>query len=265
MLLKSVGIPYVSIDEYKMSELSDGAYVVADRSALYVNNDRSRRVQTDMYRGILPGQISNQVLTPEGTPVIKMLFLAADPSDETRLRLGEESREIEARIRAAEHRNRFKVVKEFSVRVSDITERMLRHKPTIVHFSGHGSRLGGLIFENDAGKGQEVSSEALVRMFKVFNRSVRCIVLNACYSEATASLFKEHIDCVVGMSKAIGDKAAINFAWSFYQALAYAEDLQTAFDLAVAQLHAEGLGEEDTPKLICRNGIDPSQTKLVGV
>ena len=53
--------------------------------------------------------------------------------------------------------------------------------------------------------------------------NIRCVVLNACYSEAQAQAIAEAIDCVVGMTSAVGDDAAIEFATAFYRALGYGE------------------------------------------
>jgi hypothetical protein len=54
------------------------------------------------------------------------------------------------------------------------------------------------------------------------------------------------------MSIEVGDLAAIGFAAAFYQAIGYGEDMETAFKLACNQIDLEGLGEQDTPKLISR-------------
>ena len=61
-------------------------------------------------------------------------------------------------------------------------------------------------------------------------------MLNACYSEAQAQAIAKHIDCVVGMTTAVGDDAAIDFATAFYRALGYGRDVQTAFDLGTNQI-----------------------------
>lgn len=49
------------------------------------------------------------------------------------------------------------------------------------------------------------------------------------------------------MNRAIGDKAAINFAVAFYDALAAGEDVEFAFELGRSQL--VGLKESQTPVL----------------
>ena len=76
---------------------------------------------------------------------------------------------------------------------------------------------------------------------------------------AQAAGIAESIDCVVGMSAAIGDESAIAFAASFYQALGYGRSIQTAFDLGCGQIDLQGLGEEDTPKLKVATGVDAAK------
>ena len=73
------------------------------------------------------------------------------------------------------------------------------------------------------------------------------MVLNACYSEVQAEAISQHINHVIGMNRAIGDKAAINFAVAFYDALAAGEDVEFAFELGCSQLI--GLKENQTPVL----------------
>jgi len=83
-------------------------------------------------------------------------------------------------------------------------------------------------------------------------------VLNACFSQIQAEAIAENIDCVVGMSTAVGDEAAISFASAFYQALAYGRTVRTAFDLGCNQIDLESLGEQDTPQLLAKRA-DPAQ------
>ena len=48
---------------------------------------------------------------------------------------------------------------------------------------------------------------------------VQLVVLNACYSAPIATALLAHVDCVVGMTGAIQDNAAQNFAIGFYGGL----------------------------------------------
>lgn len=183
---------------------------------------------------------------------IRILFLAANPTDTPSLRLDEEVRAIDSALRSAEYRDRFDIKQHWAVRVIDIQGLLLRHKPDIVHFSGHGSGSGGIILQNEAGQSQPVPVRALSRLFAVLKDNVRCVVLNACYSAEQAAAIAEHIDCVIGMSSAIGDDAAISFAAAFYQGLGYGCNLKTAFELGCVQIDLENLDEQDTPKLMLK-------------
>jgi len=182
--------------------------------------------------------------------MIKILFLAANPTDTTRLRLDEESRAIDQSLRQAEFRDQFDIKQHWAVRVGDIQELRLRHQPHIVHFSGHGGPSSEIILEDNAGNSHPVSVRALSTLFSVLKDNVRCVVLNACFSEQQAQAIAEHIDCVIGMSTAIGDAAAISFATAFYQALGYGRDVKTAFDLGCVQIDLANLDEQDTPQLL---------------
>ncbi|MCI0690630.1 CHAT domain-containing protein [candidate division KSB1 bacterium] len=189
---------------------------------------------------------------------IKILFLAANPQDSVRLRLDEEIRGIKQVLLQAEFRDKFDIEQEWAVRVSDLQGHLLRHQPDIVHFSGHGSAASEIILEDKTGESQTVPTRALEQLFAVLKDNIRCVVLNACYSKKQAQAIAKHIDCVIGMSKAIGDEAAINFAVVFYQALGFGRNVQTAFDLGCVQIDMQSLNEQDTPKLLATK-CDPEE------
>ena len=195
--------------------------------------------------------------------IIKVLFLAANPSDTSRLMVDEEIRTIEQSLRSAEFRDRFDIEQHLAVRVTDLQEYLLRHKPDIVHFSGHGSESSEIILKDNTGKKRPVPVNALEQLFSVLKDNIRCVVLNTCFSEAQALAITEHIDCVIGMSKEIGDSTAIAFAAAFYQALGYGRNVKTAFDLGCLQIDFESLDDQDVPRLLVRTGVDPTNVFLL--
>lgn len=186
---------------------------------------------------------------------VTILVLAANPSNTARLGIDREVREIDQRLRCSEQRDAFRVEQAWAVRIADLQACLLRHQPTIVHFSGHGSAAGELLFEDEVGGAAAASPAALARLFEVLGADVRCVVLNACFSEAQARVIACHVDSVVGMSRAIRDEDAIAFAGSFYQALGYGKDLQAAFDLGCQQTDLRRLAHADVPRLFVRPGL----------
>jgi hypothetical protein len=218
----------------------------------------SPAVQSDLKTSSAPTWVAKTDVTGEK---IRILFLTANPTDTNRLRLDEESRAIDQSLRRAEFRDRFELEQFQAVRVGDLQECLLRFKPHIVHFSGHGSEEGEIYLQDVTGTSKPVSEKSLGKLFAVLKDNIRCVVLNACYSQKQTDAIAEHIDAVVGMSTAIGDQAAISFSAAFYQALAYGRDLQTAFDLGTIQIDLESIPEEDTPQLIAPR-VDPKTMRL---
>jgi hypothetical protein len=196
--------------------------------------------------------------------MIKVLFLAANPLDTNSLRLGEEAREIKERIQLSDLRDQFAFEQEHAVRVADLQRHLLHHQPHIVHFSGHGSTSGKIILENGQGRSVELSSSALKALFAVLKDNIRCVVLNACYSDAQGTGIAESIECVVGMGRAVNDGSAIAFASSFYQGLGHGRSIQTAFDLGRIQIDISGLPGKDIPTIRTRHGVDASSVYLLG-
>ena len=188
-----------------------------------------------------------------------ILLFAANPAGTGQLALDEEVREIEAKIRTAEHRENLKLISKWAVRPDDLLQALNQHDAGIVHFSGHGSESEEIILKSDQGDPQAVSKAALSALFKTLRGNIQLVILNACFSEPQADAITEHVDCAIGMTKAIGDKAAITFAASVYRAIGFGKSVQDAFDQGITALLLEGIPEENTPRLICRDNVDAKE------
>lgn len=182
--------------------------------------------------------------------MISILFLAADPNNASRLRLGEEAREIQEKLQLSRGREHFALHQRTSVRPADVSQALLDVNPQIVHFSGHGTSKGALCFENRLGEIHPIQPDALAALFEQFVNQVDCVVLNACYSVAQARAIAKHIRYVVGMSQAIDDKAAIAFSIGFYQALGAGRSIEEAYKLGCVQIRLENIPEYLVPEMI---------------
>ncbi|MEZ4864805.1 MAG: CHAT domain-containing protein [Caldilineaceae bacterium] len=185
-----------------------------------------------------------------------ILFVAADPKDQTKLRLGEEIREIAEKLRLATLRDNFILNQRLSVRPTDLTQALLDENPRIVHFSGHGLGGGKLCFEDKNGNTHPVSPDALAGLFREFADIVQCILLNACFSNVLAEALAKHIDYVIGMHSEINDDAAIAFTTGFYQALGAGRTIEQAYRIGCEQIRLENfLGQHHVPVLMTRNSL----------
>ena len=192
---------------------------------------------------------------------VKILFLAADPSDASRLRLGQELRDIRERLQIAKERGKYQLEQRESVRVCDITQAIFDVEPQIIHFSGHGTNQGELCLENHIGQIQPVEADALAAMFELFVGQVNCVLLNACYSEIQAQAIAKHIPYVIGMNDAIGDKAAIAFAVGFYKALAANHPIEKAYKFGCVEIRLQGIPEHLKPVLYIKENSLVSSPK----
>jgi 8-oxo-dGTP pyrophosphatase MutT (NUDIX family) len=179
-----------------------------------------------------------------------ILLLTADPSDATRLRLGQELRDIREKLQLAKTRENFELEMRTSIRPGDLTQAIFDTEPHIVHFAGHGTSTGELCLENEHGTVQTVPPDALAALFELVSHQVHCVVLNACYSEIQARAIAKHIDYVVGMHSAIGDKAAISFAVGFYKALGAGYPVEDAYKFGLVELRLSGIPEHLIPVLV---------------
>lgn len=161
-------------------------------------------------------------------PVRRILILSANPIGTARLRLDEEFREIEEGLHRSRYRDQFVIHSKWAVRIRDLRRALLDFEPHIVHFTGHGNKEG-LLVEDELGMAESISPEALSGLFALFSDKIECVILNACYSEPQADAISKHIDYVIGMQKEIEDKAAIEFAVGFYDALGAGRSVEEAF------------------------------------
>lgn len=183
-------------------------------------------------------------------------MLSTNPVNTSRLRLHAEEREINEKLRFASY-GKTPIKSRVATRPRDIQQAMLDFNPQIVHFSGHGSEQDGLVFEDATGEAKLVSSEALASLFKIkiFSNQVECVVLNACYSKFQAEAIAQHINYVVGMSKAISDRAAIEFAVGFYSALGAGQSIEVAYEMGCNAIQLEGFPEHLTPVLYIKGKL----------
>ncbi len=211
---------------------------------------------------------------------VRILAFAANPLSD--LKLDEEIRAVEEELEQSTHRSEIEFRYQLATRQGDLIEKLDRHRPRIVHFSGHGSgEKGGEPGTRDllaAEEGEEsqiylvgpderpvpVSQNALAKLFKVRRGNIRLVVLNACFTRSQAEAISQVIDCVIGTNRAIGDRAARVFSTRLYRTLADGGTVKQAFDDACVELELYQIPEESTPVLMTRAGIDPEQVRLFG-
>lgn len=185
-----------------------------------------------------------------------ILLMSANPDREQPLRLDEERREIDNAVTYAQASDRLAVRTADAMRVDDLQSALLRHRPAIAHFSGHGSGSAGILLTDARGRARPVPPAALSNLFGILRGGLQCVVLNACFTDEQARAIAVHVPCVVGMRREVLDNAAIRFAAGFYQGIAHARSIGVAFELGRNRLGLHGHPDADigVPQLIAAPG-----------
>ncbi|GAB1734638.1 hypothetical protein NU195Hw_g8798t1 [Hortaea werneckii] len=172
-----------------------------------------------------------------------ILFVFADPPDQSRLSLGEEQRLVHDSLARGMERDSFEVEIMPNARPEDLGPQLRRLRPTFVHFSGHGS-ADGLVFSSGAGSARQVQPSALFRLLRLAAHDrLKGVVMNACYSaEQLQTLAHEaSLPCpTVVMEAEVSDAAAMSFSQQFYSYLGDGETFKDAFEWAGASSDLTG-------------------------
>lgn len=207
----------------------------------------------------------------------KILILSANPKNTNQLRLDEEVREIQSALERSRSREEFQLITKWAVRINDLRRALLDFEPQIIHFSGHGvgieniglnnnqeqtgqreavrlsSELSGIVLEDDFGQTQLVGAKALTELFELFKDKIDCILLNACYSQNQAEAIYQHINCVIGMNRAIPDNTAIKFSVGFYDAIGAGRTYADAFKFGCNNINLNNIPDNLIPVINIRN------------
>lgn len=228
---------------------------IKDNSSSDSSSTKPHPVQTVLVGGAGTGKI--------------ILFFASNPNDTGKLQLEKELVGITSSLQ--DKQMSFTIFQKWATKANDVQSEIVKRKPAIIHFSGHGlgkeyagsrgigrpsQEESGLIFQDANGNMKVMQTDELKKMFEIFAKykmKVGTVVLNACYSANQARAIMPYVDYVVGMTTAVGDEAAITFAKEFYGILGETDNVEMAFDLAVNAIGIEGLKDEDTPKLFPRD------------
>lgn len=187
---------------------------------------------------------------------IKILYLAANPTDTGHLRLQEEARDLAERIRLGPHREEFEVIHCLAVRPRDLLRGLQEVQPHIMHFSGHGNLDKQIVLQDDRGKSCPVAPKDLAELVELFKTNLKVALMSCCYGRSQAKAFSRVLDFTIGMDKPISDKGALIFSAAFYQVLASGGSVKQAFESARLLTRMEGRPVFQVSDLLVRKGAE---------
>ena len=205
----------------------------------------------------------------------QILFVGSNPADTAKLHLDEEAGEIKAQLAETAYGRMFALQQYLSSVQDTLQDLLMNQAPLIVHWAGHAvdsdprdpkvARGGerdhsgkSLVMADDDGHSTPAAIAGIAAFFKDRRDSTRCVVLNACNSEAQAQAIAEHVDFVVGTTASIFDKGALAFSGRFYGALGRGKTFREAF--VEGQKALEAFPERGSPQMYrCWETADPAR------
>jgi CHAT domain len=170
-----------------------------------------------------------QILLDAQKPIVILLVLA-DPRNEKRLALLDELQRLTESLAATEFRDTFQVRLLANARPDNFAVSLSRMRPTIIHFSGHGSS-NGLTFSDPSGRSVNVVPDRLASLLTLARRDgLKAVVMNACYTADQARVISTAVQDVVVMDGELSDAAAIQFSAEFYAQLGNGRSFREAFE-----------------------------------
>jgi len=197
---------------------------------------------------------------------IKILYLAANPSDTGHLRVQDEARDLQERIRLGTRREEFEFIYCPAVRPRDFLRGLQEVQPHIIHFSGHGNYDKQIVLQDDAGLSCPVAPKDLAGMVELFKTNLKLALMTCCYGRTQAKALRRVLDFTIGMGEPISDAGAVGFSAAFYQVLASGGSIKQAFESARLLTRMEGRPVFKVSDLLVREGAEAELNEpFVGV
>ncbi|HFE44666.1 MAG TPA: hypothetical protein ENJ18_04110 [Nannocystis exedens] len=188
----------------------------------------------------------------------RLLILAADPSDQETIHPDVEIRSIKDMLRMNLFGAPIEAHTENRVTAEHLMYAMDLYDPHILHISAHGSTAGDIGLINDAGKLQTAPMQAITQALNSSERSLKLIILNACFSKKLAKELSKHFDYVIGTDVPIFTKTAIAFAKGLYGALGAGKNLADALEAGRSLAALKDLKGANNFHGFPRPGFDPT-------
>lgn len=152
-----------------------------------------------------------------------------------------------------------------AAKIEDVIQALLKQpRPAVLHYAGHGSEDDGLILPDMLGHPARVSKLTLAGMLSVLRGTVKLVFMNSCHSAVEAETIVQEVGILIGMSRAVRNGTALEFAKQFYLAVGEkGASVKEAFCMARLAIDAQFPDQADIMELHHRPDIDPTQVRLV--
>jgi hypothetical protein len=176
-------------------------------------------------------------------PRKSQILLFTANSTGPRLQLEEELRAIDDALQRSRLRDSFDLRIAPAVTFEKVIAELDDHSPEIVHFGGHGSDDGEIMFS-----GQTVPPKQMADLFHVLRKRPKLVVFSLCHSRALAEAAALHVEHAIGFDGPVEDSTTRVFAATLYERLASHERMDVAYAFLLARLAAIAAGHDDAER-----------------
>lgn len=159
---------------------------------------------------------------------INVLLACANPLGTGRLLLDSEIRTVLEAVELSQARDHIHIVTCVATTIRDLSRALMKYDCNILHISGHGTN-NGLVLADEQGGMRLVNQRVLAESLEVYQASLQCVILNACYSATQGVLLAQHVPFTVMIDGPLIDTVAIKFSEGFYDAIGAGKSIEAAF------------------------------------
>ncbi|MFK0253099.1 CHAT domain-containing protein [Streptomyces sp. NPDC090445] len=204
--------------------------------------------------------------TPAPSPARILVVQASSPRIPAAPDAGAEFREIRLSVDGGRYRDAVVLEALQAARLPDVTARLIREVPAVLHFSARGTPDGGgLRFLTEDGGDAPVRDRGLAKLLCEFvGDGLRVVVLNACWTSELAGMLVEAVPCVIGTAGPIRDGECRTYSRTLYSSLAHGRSVGQSHRIAVHEAEACGADAAFLPALVSSPATIPDAVYLIG-
>lgn len=167
--------------------------------------------------GAIPSAVEPVISTPaNNNQAIKILFMAAQPDDRTRLQT--EFDTVRQKVQESINKGELSfLLPSWETNYDKLLTRLKNEQPQVLHYSGHGTQGGMCLINNKSRKTQLLENDELEEVFEDRTKYLHLVLLNSCFSSHQAEIISQQGLYVLGIKdQKIADELAVDFAENFY-------------------------------------------------
>jgi tetratricopeptide (TPR) repeat protein len=203
------------------------------------NRDGSRGYQTHVEGNAYIGNNYFSSDQKNATPK-KILLLSAHPQASEAPYRKQEVKEIRKAIKRAKHGNLIEIEDRREIEATDFSQELSTIEPYVIDIFGADTGIERLVLETPARHSQRGNEELIADFFRLYSKSVECVIFNRCYLESQAREIVKHVKFVIGINCNLENAMAIEFLNEFYYQLGSSRTIKDSYDFGRNRLESKG-------------------------